>query len=67
MYQIIISTHTPLAGCDKTVITSVGVLTVFQLTHPSRGATIETLVTFGKINIFQLTHPSRGATGYAYF
>ncbi len=36
---LFISTHTPLAGCDDPFLTSNFLPFLFQLTHPSRGAT----------------------------
>ncbi len=56
-----ISTHTPLAGCDALPDDDFRYGLRFQLTHPSRGATI---FPHGTIipTVFQLTHPSRGAT-----
>ena len=38
----------------------------FQLTHPSRGATILMLLHNLLIRAFQLTHPSRGATSFLF-
>ena len=37
----IISIHAPLAGCDLIISTAVTLTTVFQSTHPLRGATEE--------------------------
>ena len=37
-------------------------VSLFQSTHPSRGATLVTLVTCTPFGVFQSTHPSRGAT-----
>ncbi len=59
----IISTHTPLAGCDVPRRQHIQERLQFQLTHPSRGATVAPLAR-SEADSFQLTHPSRGATGY---
>ena len=56
-----ISTHTPLAGCNKVNRWHKKEISKFLLTHPLRGAT-----TSGQIGAlhwrFLLTHPLRGAT-----
>ena len=36
-----ISTHTPHTGCDTAVFVSATLPRIFQLTHPTRGATLE--------------------------
>ena len=56
-----ISTHTPHTGCDKYTEMYWKGTAVFQLTHPTRGATPKgTAVQCA--GSFQLTHPTRGAT-----
>ena len=56
-----ISTHTPLTGCNIIFDLILVGITTFLLTHPSRGAT-KTIGSLKKKIIFLLTHPSRGAT-----
>ena len=56
-----ISTHTPHTGCDVTGNTFPVKEELFQLTHPTRGAT-EEMQEFIEDYEFQLTHPTRGAT-----
>ena len=59
--EVEISTHTPHTGCDVGHILGRPVKLEFQLTHPTRGATV--IITFMMLlPIFQLTHPTRGAT-----
>ena len=59
--QLTISIHAPRAGCDTRPPRVSGVVTVFQSTHPVRGATALCGGVPAKI-IFQSTHPVRGAT-----
>ena len=56
-----ISTHTPHTGCDIAEHWGCAPASVFQLTHPTRGATTLTSA-LEATGIFQLTHPTRGAT-----
>ena len=58
-----ISIHAPHAGCDETKDDLSAFASVFQSTHPMRGATIR----YGSLPFppaFQSTHPMRGATVY---
>ena len=57
-----VSIHAPREGCDHDELCSVIGRSVFQFTHPGRGATINSMAQklFG---VFQFTHPGRGATG----
>ena len=57
-----ISIHAPLTGCDPRGAGSPPLRALFQSTHPSRGATLVTLVTCTPFGVFQSTHPLRGAT-----
>ena len=57
-----ISIHAPRAGCDAADKTLNNKRTVFQSTHPVRGATDTTSVVLC-MRGFQSTHPVRGATG----
>ena len=56
-----ISTHTPHTGCDCCACEARAYRVEFQLTHPTRGATMKMLKSIEYI-AFQLTHPTRGAT-----
>ena len=56
-----ISIHAPREGCDSTPYVCYLTLTIFQSTHPARGATLinqSPSICFQ----FQSTHPARGAT-----
>ena len=56
-----ISIHAPRAGCDRVRRRAPSAQTVFQSTHPVRGATVSRIS--GRFWIrFQSTHPVRGAT-----
>ena len=57
----VISIHTPLAGSDQNLVTSVIAAAKFQSTLPLRGATFAALAAFRQ-NQFQSTLPLRGAT-----
>ena len=54
-----ISTHTPLAGCNKAVYKFSGASPEFQLTHPSRGAT-NTQPAKGDLHFYFNSHTPRG-------
>ena len=56
-----ISIHAPREGCDPIVSLPLPEMSIFQSTHPVRGATKDQIITVveGK---FQSTHPVRGAT-----
>ena len=56
-----VSIHAPLARCDMGVAVENVMDTMFQSTHPLRGATVTTPVTT-TVPMFQSTHPLRGAT-----
>ena len=56
-----ISIHAPLAGCDCIWSPLLVFVSVFQSTHPLRGAT-KRLPKTGLLDEFQSTHPLRGAT-----
>ena len=56
-----ISIHAPLAGCDAKSCGFRG-KRAFQSTHPSRGATVSSVLLPEPFFPFQSTHPSRGAT-----
>ena len=56
-----ISIHAPHTGCDRIGSYGTSSLSVFQSTHPTRGATRK-LREYGAVFIFQSTHPTRGAT-----
>ncbi len=58
---VAISTHTPLAGCNKNVGIWACTQRPFLLTHPLRGATVNFII-FESPLLFLLTHPLRGAT-----
>ena len=57
-----ISIHAPHAGCDSAGNASQTPPSLFQSTHPMRGATLEEQILTGQVTIFQSTHPMRGAT-----
>ena len=58
-----ISIHAPLAGCDGwTRCRSAVLFTLFQSTHPLRGATLCGGLCRRQLLKFQSTHPLRGAT-----
>ena len=57
-----ISTHTPHTGCDLKRSYVSRIFLLFQLTHPTRGATRRIFFFALLLNGFQLTHPTRGAT-----
>ena len=61
VYHLVISTHTPLAGCNKDMTVVIVPIVLFLLTHPLRGAT-EKFMQIYLLTIFLLTHPLRGAT-----
>ena len=56
-----ISIHAPREGCDAPFSTICATESVFQSTHPVRGATGRFVGRDG-IEVFQSTHPVRGAT-----
>ena len=56
-----ISIHAPLTGCDLRTPPKTPRVSVFQSTHPSRGATTRAPTSRTR-GLFQSTHPSRGAT-----
>ena len=61
-----ISTHAPHTGCDLSILMMLMMIIIFQLTHPTRGATAVS-ETLGCTMQFQLTHPTRGATSSSLF
>ena len=60
-YQVCISTHTSLAGCDTDESYTAAVDSGFLLTHPSRDVTRDRHDARAA-NRFLLTHPSRDVT-----
>ena len=56
-----ISIHAPHEGCDTAMGISARTVSLFQSTHPMRGATL-TFTAISRPPIFQSTHPMRGAT-----
>ena len=58
-----ISIHAPLAGCDCSGGLVLPFCSLFQSTHPLRGATIGVTSLFTGV-LFQSTHPLRGATKF---
>ena len=57
-----ISIHAPLAGCDEKDPVTGRKVSVFQSTHPLRGATSLRFSCGSVPRLFQSTHPLRGAT-----
>ena len=58
---ILISIHAPRAGCDFRQLHIMASCSIFQSTHPVRGATWCRQVPYTQC-LFQSTHPVRGAT-----
>ena len=56
-----ISIHAPREGCDKIDCATCIGFSIFQSTHPARGAT-PAVHNDVVMNTFQSTHPARGAT-----
>ena len=62
---IVVSIHAPREGCDWTPVPNDGGASLFQFTHPGRGATLARRLDNVTIE-FQFTHPGRGATRSRY-
>ena len=60
-YLLRVSIHAPREGCDSPSCVVGTTLTLFQFTHPGRGATLRD-IPFPVRFVFQFTHPGRGAT-----
>ena len=62
--KVRVSIHAPREGCDFGARLARMEASVFQFTHPGRGAT-DRNIDPAKYGAFQFTHPGRGATGLA--
>ena len=62
MLEMDVSIHAPREGCDCGRLLSYIYTSLFQFTHPGRGATARTWHRSALTSSFQFTHPGRGAT-----